>query len=177
MGKMKTLVTTIRFGNPPWLQRCAPTLNAWCKRHDLELSIWTDETAKLKGYPDVKFCEVDMLEEFVKSDYDRLIYVDADIYVHPDSPAPDFGPGMHIRPHGRRVNKPFWLPWCQEHFQRDPIDGGCYRNAGVWVIDKPSAKKLLSVIEEPYIAGIMEQNHFNWWLMLAELLFWITSSC
>lgn len=165
---MKIEAHTIRFGNPEWLQRCAPTLDAWCKKHSIPLKIWDESVAKEKGYPDVKFCQVDMLRQFLEGDSEQMIYIDADIYVHPDTPAPEFGPGMHIRPHGRRVNNPFWLPWCQEHFGRDPIDGGCYRNAGVWVINRTSAQKLMSVIKEPYIAGIMEQNHWNWWIMEAE---------
>lgn len=165
---MKLEVHTLRYGNPEWLQRCAPTLNAWCARHQLELHVWSDQTGIAKGYSNPKFAEVDMLCSFLEGGNEQMIYIDADIYVHPDTPAPVFGPGMHIRPHGRRVNNPFWLPWCHEHFGEGPLDGGCYRNAGVWVIDRESARLLLSVIQPPYIEGIMEQNHFNWWMMTAE---------
>jgi hypothetical protein len=165
---MSIEIHTLRYGDADWLRRCAPTLDAWAKRHRLPVRIWTDETAKEKGYPNAKFCEVDMLKAFLAGESEQMMYVDADIYVHPDAPLPEFDAGMHIRPHGRRVNNPFWLPWCLEHFNRGPIDGGCYRNAGVWVINRTSAQKLLSVIKEPYLEGIMEQNHFNWWIMEAE---------
>jgi hypothetical protein len=168
LGKMKVEVHTIRFGNPFWMERCSKTLDAWCKRHGLERHIWTDETALEKGYPDVKFCEVDMLRAFIRGDSDQMMYVDADVLVHPEAPFPHFGPGMHARCHARRVNNPYWIPWCIEHFGEEPDNGGNYRNAGIWVVDRDAAKRLLRVIEEPYIEGIMEQNHFNWWLMLAE---------
>lgn len=165
---MSIEIHTIRYGDADWLKRCAPTLDGWCNKHGLKLRIWDDSVAIAKHYPSVKFCEVDMLQEFLAGDSDQMMYVDADIYVHPDAPFPEFDAGMHIRPHGRRVNNPFWLPWCLEHFNSGPINGGCYRNAGVWVINRTSAQKLLSVIKEPYIDGIMEQNHWNWWIMEAE---------
>jgi hypothetical protein len=168
MGEMKLDVYTIRFGDAPWLARCAPTLDAWCARHKLDLHIWTDEAARIKGYPDVKFCEVDMLEAFLESDADQMMYIDADVIVHPNAPAPAFGPGMHARCHARRVNNPYWIPWCLEHYHKHPDDGGNYRNAGIWIIDRASAETLLSVIKPPFIEGIMEQHQLNWWIMLAE---------
>jgi hypothetical protein len=165
---MSIEIHTIRFGSADWILKCAPTLDAWAARHQLPLHIWDRSTADEKDYPDVKFCQVDMLEQFLAGNSDQMMYVDADVYVHPDAPRPDLGPGMHIRPHGRRSNNPYWMPWCLEHFGRKPKDGGNYRNAGVWVVDRDAARRLLSVIKQPYIEGVMEQNHWNWWIMEAE---------
>jgi hypothetical protein len=158
-------VHTLRFGNPPWLRECAPTLDAWCERHAIQLHVtrqW-DPT-----YPDPKFCEVDMLRGFLAGSNEWMLYVDADVVVHPSAPRPHFElPGFHIREdtHGRANTR--WFAWCQEKFGRTPDPEYLYRNAGVWACDRAAAAAMLAVIELPYHEGIMEQDQWNWWISLA----------
>ncbi len=159
-------IHTLRFGNPPWLHECAPTLDAWCLRHDLPLQITTGWDP---SYPDPKFCEVDMLRRFLAGPSEWMLYVDADVVVHPSAPRPHFEqPGFHIREdtHGRQNKR--WFAWCQEKFGETPDPHYLYRNAGVWACDRAAAAAMLAVIQLPYHEGIMEQDQWNWWISRAQ---------
>jgi hypothetical protein len=162
-------VHTLRYGNPSWLAECAPTLDAWCARHDIPLRItgsWDP------AYPDPKFCEVDMLRSFLAGNSEWMIYVDADVIVHPLAPRPHFEHGgFYLRVDRYQYNdrqRSSWKSWCEMRFGLVPPDSWLYRNAGVWACDRAAAVAMLEVIEEPYFPGIMEQHHWNWWLCLAH---------
>lgn len=164
-GRIAIEVHTLRFGNPPWMRECAPTLDAWCARHNIPLHVTSQWD---RSYPDPKFCEVDMLRAFLAGENEWMVYVDADIVVHPSAPFPIFGDGgFYIREdtHGRSNKR--WFAWCQEKFGLTPDPDYLYRNAGVWACDRESAARMLEVIQQPYHEGIMEQDHWNWWISLA----------
>ena len=164
-------VHTIRYGDAWWLQACAPTLDAWCQRYGHRLRIWRQEDIN-PAYPSPKFCEVDMLREFLAGDAEWLMYVDADVFVSdeaPKFPALSGRPGFWIRPE-RDTGKPSTFPrWCVERFGSAAAiaRNWPYSNAGVWACDRKSASQMLAVIAEPYHEGVMEQNHWNWWVCLA----------
>jgi hypothetical protein len=163
--RLRIEIHTLRFGNPPWMVDCAPTLDAWCERHGLPLHVTSTWDP---SYPDPKFCEVDMLRQFLAGDSEWMLYVDADIVVHPLAPFPYFGEsGFWIREdtHGRENKR--WFAWCQEKFGEVPSPTYLYRNAGVWACDRESARRMLAVIELPYHEGIMEQDQWNWWIAKA----------
>lgn len=167
----KIEVHTLRFGDAPWISRCATTLEAWCERHGLELHIWNDELAKEQGYPNAKFCEIDMLESFVLGENDFMLYVDADVLVSPDAPLPDFGPsGFYAATdkwHATHAQE--WLEWCDEYFGIRPDDGTTYYNAGVWGCGRDAAKQFLTQAKPPFIERLMEEFQWNWWLYNAIL--------
>lgn len=79
-------VHTIRFGTEWWMDLCAPTLDRWCERHGHPLKIW-DKSNIDPTYPAEKFCEVDILREFLAGESEWLLYVDADVYVDAEAPA------------------------------------------------------------------------------------------
>ena len=158
-------VHTIRFGNESWMQECAPTLDAWCKRHGYALTVW----GAAPHYPADKFQEVDMLRRFLNGRAEWLLYVDADVIVHPSAPVPEFmgKPGMHVMPDPPiRWVSGAWPGWLKRHFGESP-GKWVYRNAGVWACDREAAKRMLEVIREPFVEGQQEQHHFNLWLMKA----------
>ena len=162
----KIEVHTIRFGSRWWLNMCAPTLDSWCSRNNHQLRIWSPDEINV-DYPDPKFCQIDMLREFVDGDNDWMIYVDSDVYVDANAPAhPPLDPGYWIRediPGGglRDFNR-----WCRRNGKR--AKDWTYRNAGVWMCDKESAQAMLRVICPPYISGCMEQHQWNFWLSEAS---------
>lgn len=164
---MKIEIHTLRYGNPFWMKECAPTLDAWCKRHNLPLVVTSEWNPE---YPSSKFCEVDMLRAFLAGDSDQMMYVDSDVVVNQKAPAPEFGPGFHIRPEQRSVNNPLWLEWYLKHYGETPPESAIYHNAGVWVCDRESAKKMLKAANEPYIEGVMEQHQWNRWIMKAKAM-------
>lgn len=158
-------IHTLRWGNPDWLQLCAPTLDAWCERHNLPLTIWDDTD---RGYPSIKFVEKDMLEAFLASDATHFLYIDSDVYVHPQAPAPDFKDGFHATtddPHIQWI--PRWREWCRQTFDEIPNVKFLYRNAGVWVCDRKSAEIFLKHFQPPFHAKVQEQHHFNYALSKA----------
>lgn len=167
--RLKIEIHTLRFGNPDWMSECAPTLDAWCARHDMPLFITSQWDA---SYPHGKFAFIDMIRSFLKGDNEWMMFFDADVIFHPEAPRPFFNDkGFHVR-----LDQPFcknpkvkagWTRWCDTHFSAPPEDW-VYRNTGVWACDRDSAKQFLAEVSPPYIDGTLEQNQMNWWLIQAN---------
>ena len=159
-------VYTIRFGSPDWLQLCAPTLDAYCARHDLPLHIYGDDFPQ---YPTVKFCEIDMLKQFLAGKATHLLYVDADVFIRADAPMIDLVDG-----YSAVVDEPFaywrggWANWCQTTFGVRPDDKFRYINAGVWLCDRKAAEMILAEAQPPYVKMVQEQHQWCFWLHQAS---------
>jgi hypothetical protein len=150
---------TLRFGTADWLDVCVPTLDAYAERHGLPLTVWDDTD---RGYPCVKFCEIDMLKAFLAGDSDFLLYLDADVLIHPRAPLPELVPGLSMATcqHHRERND-HWRNWCVEHFQLRPDDSFDYSNAGIWLCDREAAKRMLEFFKPPFIEEFQEQHQWN----------------
>lgn len=158
-------IHTLRFGSAPWLDVCVPTLTDYASRHNVPLMVWDDTP---RGYPCVKFCEIDMLKAFVAGPNTHMLYVDADVLIHPSAPLPELTDGFHLAtddPHREHI--PHWTEWCQEHFKVTP-KGFEYSNAGIWLCDKESARRLLEQAKAPFVEMFQEQHQFNLWVYLAR---------
>jgi hypothetical protein len=170
---IKVAVHTIRFGSAWWVRFCSVTLDAWVRKHGHDLRIWKEDDIP-KDYPSAKFCEVDMLKEFLGGDADLLFYVDADVYVSDDAhalPVLRKDCGFLIRPDRPSKFSAKWPSWVFSKFGRVKqvdVRSWTYCNAGVWICDRASAEVLLSVIEKPYHEAVQEQHQWNWWLCLAK---------
>lgn len=152
-------IHTLRFGTADWLDACAPTLDAYAARHGVALHIWDDTD---RGYPCVKFCEYDMLKKFLDGGNSHMIYIDADVLIHPLAPLPDLTEGLSMAScvlHREHDNH--WRKWCEEHFKVTP-EGFDYSNAGVWICDRESAKQLLVYFKPPFIEYFQDQHFFNY---------------
>lgn len=168
---LKFEVHTIRFGDAWWVTELGETLDAWCAKHGYPLEVWDRE--KFEGpYPSVKFCFIDMLHRFIAGDSDWMAYVDADVYVHPNTPAPPLHQWRGIMTRGDALNPRKFRRWVRSKFGERAVPKiplwWHNRNAGVWFIDRESAGTLLSVIAKPYHRGMQEQHHFNLWLIQAQ---------
>lgn len=152
-------VATLRYGEPPWMNKFAESLDSWCERHHHPLQVWDDTP---RGYPCVKFCERDMLDSFVQSDFQFLLYVDADVWVEPF--AVDFplieGMSMGTDELHREHDGP-WRKWCREHFGVTVKVDFEYSNAGVWLCDRGSAAMMLRHFQPPFIEHFQDQHHWN----------------
>ena len=164
---MKTLVSTLRFGDCNWFPKFVPSLENWCESHGYYLKVW-DDPEVWKGYPCPKFCEKDMLDGFLNSDYDRMIYIDADVLIDPKAPEFPVLPGIavatdkHHKAHSMHFNG-----WCAALYGREfPL--WAYSNAGVWSIDREGAEKLLKMWKPPYAEFFQEQHYFNAAICLAK---------
>ncbi|MCW1926273.1 sulfotransferase [Luteolibacter arcticus] len=165
---VKLEVHTLRHDNPEWMAECAASLDAWCGRHGYPLHV----SGLNPAYPEAKFCEVDMLRQFLAGDADFMLYVDADVMVHPAAPALDFvaAGGFHVMPDApyKHVSGA-WPAWMADHFPGIDPFASTYRNAGIWACDRAAAAAMLEVCREPYISGHQEQHQFNAWLAMASL--------
>lgn len=169
----KLEVHTIRFGNEWWVDFCGRTLDTWCSKHLHKLRIWGSDDIN-PNYPTAKFCEVDMLREFLAGDSEWMLYVDADVYVSDHAPRmfdlPTEGGFVIHNDNIVRMNRDWWK-WCQDRWgdlAKEACKGWRYKNAGVWACDRKAAGQMLAVIEEPYYAQVQEQHHWNWWICLAH---------
>lgn len=169
---LKVEVHTIRFGDAWWVEFCGVTLDAWCSKHSHRLRIWTEEDINPE-YPSAKFCEVDMLKEFLSGTSEWMLYVDADVYVSDDAPRlfdiPSGGGFLIHNDNVCKLNKN-WGAWCRNRWgsKADICAEWKYKNAGVWACDRKAAEKMLAVIEKPYYERVQEQHHWNWWMCLAH---------
>ncbi len=168
---MKVDVHTIRFGESWWVGACAETLDSWCAKFGHKLKVWSRDDID-PSYPTPKFCEVDMLRDFLAGDAEWLLYVDADVWVAPDAPHhPRFQgkSGFLIRPDRPSKFSRHFPKWARAKFRdgRGLESQWTYRNAGVWACDRDAARRMLEVIALPYHECVQEQHHWNWWLCLA----------
>ncbi len=156
---MMLQVATLKFGHADWIQHCAPTLEAWCARHGYPLKVYGND---YPHYPSVKFCTKDMLEDFLAGDAEHLLYCDSDVFVQPDAPEFPISEGFHLA-----IDEPFpkwtpaWREWCRATLGLKVPESFRHRNAGVWLIDRPSAEVFLKHFQPPFYAGTQEQNFFN----------------
>lgn len=156
-------VHTIRYGDPDWLPEFKASLESWCERHSLPLTVWGESEEPL---PSQKFRIVEAVKSFVeRNEHTHMIYLDADAYIHPDAPLPELLAGfaaMHDKEHTKWRRK--WTAWCEKHFGRIPDRTYLYRNAGVFITDREAAIKFLEVAKPPFVEGLMDQHQFNLWL-------------
>lgn len=162
-------IHTLRFGNPPWMEECAPTLDDWCDRHNMPLIVRTKWSAK---WPDAKFCVIEMMRDFLAGTNDWMMFVDADVVFHPLAPRPHFDtPGFHVRfdePLASQARwQNHWRSWVRDHYQTEAPADWIYRNTGVWACDRHSAEQFLAEVRPPYYSGFLEQHQINWWLIQA----------
>jgi len=160
-----TIVYTLRFGKAQWLTECVPTLASWCHRHGLPLQVvttWPEE------YPNPKFVYVDLLREFLAGTAERVLFIDADVFIHPLAPAmPLDAPGVHTRadiPTGAAL----WHQWTARHYPGEDFSAHTCRQAGIWACDRETARMILAEADAgPFIKGMMEQHQWNVWLARA----------
>ena len=166
-GKISVEVVTIRYGDAEWLRVCSETLDDWCERHGMPLTVLGKGPENL---PCPKFQIVEVLKRFVEeSPHTHLAYVDADVFVHPEAPEPPVGDGlsaMNDRSHDGWDRD--WRGWCREIFGHDPRSDSKYYNAGLWFISKEAAKVLVRHMKEPFVERVQEQHAFNYWIDRAK---------
>jgi hypothetical protein len=167
----KLEVHTLRYGNLPWITLCGGTLDQWCHRHELPLTVWGEEAGE--GLPTAKFATIKMIEAFLAGDSTHMMYVDADVYVDARAPFPDMldVPGFHASTDDPHVSWiPRWRGWCEKVLGEVPNLRFVYRNSGIWVCDRAAAEVFLSVAKPPYHEMIQEQHQVNYWWSKAKEL-------
>jgi hypothetical protein len=162
---MTTLVHTLRYGNEPWLAECAATLEAWCDRHDYELVIWSNN----RGYSVPKLVEFDAMNlTLMPTMFKRMIYIDADVWIHPEAPAfPELTGLAMATDHEHQLHHPHFHQWCEDHYG-ESFPEWIYSNAGVWSMDSSVMANFVNLdYTTDFHEFFQEQHYFNY---LAALL-------
>lgn len=168
---VKISVHTLRTGKGVWwIDACSPSLEAWCGKHGHSLRVWSEKDIP-KGYPHLKFCQIDMLKAFLKTDSTHFFYIDADVYIDAEAPAhpSPLLPGLHAMPdYPCRIVRN-WPRWVKTRHPRLRIPRGLwtYCNAGIWLCDRTAAQQILNRAEPPFFEGCMDQNDWNRWCAMA----------
>ncbi len=159
------VIYTLRFGNPDWLATCTESLDRWAYLNGLDMMVMRDWE---EDYPAEKFAIIDMLRHFLRSGRQRMLFMDADVWVRPGAPLPPvFAPGFHIKPDGHVKTARRWRQWHDQHFGGLGRSGWEYLNTGVWACDREAARMLLDEVAPPFIEGRLEQHQMNHWLIQA----------
>jgi Methyltransferase domain len=165
-------VHTLRFGDAWYITELCPSMDDWCARHGYPLKVWGKEDIDEKC-PTAKFVIVQMIHDFLAGSSDWMMFVDADIYAHPGAgPFPDLSEktGWIIRPDRPcKCSRGFWRWVLGNKFARLADNSWTYFNSGVWLCDRQGAQAFLDEVTEPYVVGVQEQHHVNWWLYQASL--------
>jgi len=161
---MKIELHLLKYGNKTdWMRLCVPTIEAYAKRHDLKVVTWDDNVAKEKGYPAAKFAELDMVESFLAGKADFMIYMDLDVWVHPEAPLPPLKPGLSMATDCYHAeHQAQWEDWFRETYGPSPFGPHRYSNAGIWIVDRKGANKLREAMcELRMVEFFLDQHWFN----------------
>ncbi len=161
-------VHTLRWGEDPLMRECARSLDEWAARCVYPVRVHGED----RRLPHPKFALVEAMRDFViDSASDWMLYVDSDVMVHPLAPKlSSRGPGFWLREDPPGKVSQGWRDWCADKLGVVPSEGFVYRNAGVWLVDRESARRFLMAIDGRGVAGVMEQHQWNVWLDRAETL-------
>jgi hypothetical protein len=159
MKKPVTEVHTLRYGDADYFDLCVPTLEKWCKTHGYSLTVWDNS----HGYDVPKFVEREMVKQFLDNGSDQMIYIDADVFIHPLAPKFPAFEGIALATDQWHVmHLPHFKAWVAENYPNQLIENWEYSNAGVWSLDINAARKLLVAMKNtPMIEFFQEQHWFN----------------
>ena len=153
------------YNNPPWLATMVPSILRWAKRNAIELKIGKrpPSTNTLK-----QSIIAQMLRAFLEGTTDWMMYVDADVILHPLAPSvleEGRKPGLWAlhSPNQKQIKKE-WAKWVKACFQREVNPSFEHCNDGVWLIDRMSAANFLRHAESYMLPGDFDQHYFNLWL-------------
>lgn len=162
----EVVVWTLRYGDAPWIGECTPTLDAWCVRHGYSLRV---AERPPEGLADEKFDVIRMIRDFLDGPKEWMIFVDADVFIHPSAPGWPAVPGF-LAAHDKPMSMRHWNEWLRRFFPAVEARRWTYRNSGVWSLDRKAAQSFLDQVDlsGEWISGVREQHQFNVWAIFAH---------
>ncbi|HET6425599.1 MAG TPA: hypothetical protein VFG20_18055 [Planctomycetaceae bacterium] len=170
-------MTTFNIGNLWYAQYTLPFMRQYAERVGAELCIEEEFPSWFQYGAMPHWIMVDSIKRFAAQDrYETGLFLDLDQLVTPS--CPDVfnligdGAGVVADMGIPQVDGPF-EDWCQEWFGELP-QRGAYFNAGLLVISRNAARRLLSVLTAPYPDGYLPDNHYlNLKLTKREPVTWL----
>ncbi len=164
-GLEKLVCYTWHHGNQPWIAALYPNMDSWARRNSIELKIRRQPPVV---YPVKVYAQAGMLKSFLESDGEWMIYLDADVMVHPLAPHPLIDlrqEGLWVMAEPRqKAAAAAWAAWVRQYFQREVNPDYQFCNDGVWLADRTTAERFLEYLSRPMMAGAADQYCFNLWL-------------
>lgn len=153
---------TWHYGNHTWIDAMSPSIESWARRNSIDLNVWRQPPV---ADPSEECTLAKMLKHFLTSDQEWMIYMDADVMVHPLAPNPlgnlhEKGMWAMEEP-GQRRARSAWAAWVKQHFQREVNPDYRYCNDGVWLADRATAEKFLIYLSQPMMPGRNNPYYFN----------------
>lgn len=157
---MNTLLATIATPGLDYAEQTLPLMRAYAERFGMDFKIYDDA----KALPHAGFLKFDIIRDFGRSEYEHLVYVDADVEILPDAPMIPLSPPEGILMRGDPwVKKEMheYVSWANQWDLKKPPQN--YYNAGVFSIGKKAAKLIGShpIIPRIHHPCFFEQHQLN----------------
>ncbi len=153
---------TWHYGGHAWIAGMAPSIAAWAERNLIEMRVWRQPPSGDASTADVL---AGMLAEFLASDADWMIYLDADVMVHPLAPHPldDLSePGLWVMPEPEQLHSSEdRQAGVIKHLQRGTESNHNRCNDGVFLLDRATAENFLLYLRRPLMSAMTLEDHFN----------------
>ena len=168
---MKTAMYTMCDGPPDYAEYCMPSIENYAKKTNSDLIVM-DNSNLLPEYPNNHFLLYECYKDFVNSDYDRMLFLDVDILINPDTPNvfEEFPEGMWMR-QGWEWDKIVHYAW--HAFGEDVRNyADRYYSCGFAIVGKPEATKLVEQFgTKPWVIGPWggNQGQFNYYLSQTDI--------
>ena len=144
---MKNLIYLIDVGDNLYSKHTYPLIEAYAKKTNSDIATFDTEVFNSTNWPHPNFLIFDILRHFVTTDYKKMLYVDMDIRILPNSPnifEECDGFGMvedHKADLWRRQAMNDWLK-----IHHPELNCTHYFNGGVMVLDKDNANQLINTL-------------------------------
>jgi lipopolysaccharide biosynthesis glycosyltransferase len=171
------LIATYNIGNLPYAEYTVPFMRRYAEKVGADFVEHRDFPGRPAFGSAAHWFSIQAIKAFaVQEVYEQLLLVDADVLILPR--CRDL---FEIAPDRIGVVQDMGVPmvaegfrrWCREHYDELPVEGK-YFNAGLLVIPRAAALRLLSHLTGPYPEGTFrDQNYLNLKLSKRELLAWL----
>jgi hypothetical protein len=161
-ANVRLVAYTWHYGRPAWIPAMAPAMVNWARRNGVDLRVWRQSPS---SDPASGSALAGMLQDFLAGDAAWMIYLDADVMIHPLAPHPletEFRPGLWVLPQpGASLIGEDWSGWVEKHFERRPSPAHGYCNDGVWLLDRATAERFLPYLQRPMMPAKNHPHYFN----------------
>jgi len=174
---MSRQIITSNIGGLWYAEYTLPAMRSYARKVGADLLVLEEFPTRSQYGEAPHWIILEAIKHFaLQDDYDHALMLDLDVVILPHCPdifelaGDSIGvvPDMGIPD----VDQPF-RDWCQEWFDELPLDGS-YFNAGMIVISRAAAKRLLSVLTSPYPDVVLPDNHYlNLKLPKRESITWL----
>lgn len=169
MGKARVICTIVSGKFDAIFNETAVAMREYADKCDADLRIHPADGMDPRWGPTPHFAKYELFCELAETDYERVLYLDADVYVRKNAPnifqTYKFTAARSEFPHPRPHTIFAAIDWIREHIH--PLwDRDRYYNTGVLLFDDVTLMKLARKLKEcvPQQGRFFEQCQLNWLL-------------